>query len=229
MVALAVAGSAATGAPPTSSCGSDAPSYTSRHAAALSRARVSADGAVLPDRRRRVRARSRRWRDYPDILDRRPFRRRLAPGIRRSSELRAGCRRLAAGWRRAADQTTSTDATIDHSDRRRRRPTCQSTAIRQRRGRGESIAGLVPPAVQQHIEQHGLYAHRLDAGGGAGRRAADVRRRQAGCMAKTEKRGRPTRAPAQVERAVRAAEDKKAVDIWSCSTCARPPGSPTSS
>jgi nicotinate-nucleotide adenylyltransferase len=45
-----------------------------------------------------------------------------------------------------------------------------STAIRQRRAEGQSIAGLVPPMVQQHIEQHRLYAaprpdsHRLGAG-----------------------------------------------------------------
>ncbi len=32
-----------------------------------------------------------------------------------------------------------------------------STAIRRARARGESIAGLVTPAVQQHIEQHALY------------------------------------------------------------------------
>jgi nicotinate-nucleotide adenylyltransferase len=32
-----------------------------------------------------------------------------------------------------------------------------STAIRQRRQLGESIAGLVPRGVEQHIEQHGLY------------------------------------------------------------------------
>src|SRR5689334_16999832 len=40
-----------------------------------------------------------------------------------------------------------------------------------------------------------------------------MRRRQAGCMAKTEKRRKSTRLPAQVERSVRAAEDKKAVDL----------------
>jgi nicotinate-nucleotide adenylyltransferase len=33
-----------------------------------------------------------------------------------------------------------------------------STAIRERRARGESIDGLVPDAVRQHIEQHALYA-----------------------------------------------------------------------
>ena len=32
-----------------------------------------------------------------------------------------------------------------------------STAIRRARAAGQSIAGMVPPAVQQHIEQHGLY------------------------------------------------------------------------
>jgi nicotinate-nucleotide adenylyltransferase len=32
-----------------------------------------------------------------------------------------------------------------------------STAIRQALARGQSIAGLVPPTVQQHIEQHALY------------------------------------------------------------------------
>jgi nicotinic acid mononucleotide adenylyltransferase len=39
-----------------------------------------------------------------------------------------------------------------------RTPDVSSTAIRTRRARGESIAGLVPGAVEQHIEQHGLYA-----------------------------------------------------------------------
>jgi nicotinate-nucleotide adenylyltransferase len=32
-----------------------------------------------------------------------------------------------------------------------------STVIRERIAAGESIAGLVPPLVKQHIEQHGLY------------------------------------------------------------------------
>jgi len=33
-----------------------------------------------------------------------------------------------------------------------------STAIRRRCAAAESIAGLVPPGVQQHIERHGLYS-----------------------------------------------------------------------
>jgi nicotinate-nucleotide adenylyltransferase len=37
-------------------------------------------------------------------------------------------------------------------------PDVSSTAIRERRLRGESIAGLVPDSVRQHIEQHELYS-----------------------------------------------------------------------
>ena len=33
-----------------------------------------------------------------------------------------------------------------------------STLIRERRAQGASLEGLVSPGVQQHIEQHGLYA-----------------------------------------------------------------------
>ncbi len=43
-----------------------------------------------------------------------------------------------------------------------------STAIRERVAAGEPIAGFVPPAVQQHIEQHGLYTPMEP-----GRRASD--------------------------------------------------------
>jgi nicotinate-nucleotide adenylyltransferase len=44
-----------------------------------------------------------------------------------------------------------------------------STAIRERRASGESIAGLVLPRVQQHIERHGLYTPMTP-----GRRASDA-------------------------------------------------------
>ena len=43
------------------------------------------------------------------------------------------------------------------------------TAIRARCETGESIAGLVPPLVQQYIEQHGLYAAKTSR-----RRASDI-------------------------------------------------------
>jgi len=37
-----------------------------------------------------------------------------------------------------------------------------STEIRRRLGSGESLAGLVPPAVDTHIRQHGLYTSTAD-------------------------------------------------------------------
>ena len=43
-----------------------------------------------------------------------------------------------------------------------------STDIREKRRRGETIAGLVPDPVRQHIEQHGLYTSPTP-----GRRASD--------------------------------------------------------
>jgi nicotinate-nucleotide adenylyltransferase len=43
-----------------------------------------------------------------------------------------------------------------------------STEVRDRRDRGESVAGLVPDGVLHHIEQHGLYTPRSP-----GRRASD--------------------------------------------------------
>ena len=42
-----------------------------------------------------------------------------------------------------------------------------ATQVRERRGRGETIAGLVPDPVRMHIEQHGLYTS------STGRRASD--------------------------------------------------------
>ena len=53
-----------------------------------------------------------------------------------------------------------------------------STAIRQARAVGASIAGMVPPGVQQHIEQHRLYE---SADGARGARA-QAREPQAGSM-----------------------------------------------
>jgi len=44
-----------------------------------------------------------------------------------------------------------------------------STGIRERCAAGQSIAGMVAPRVQQHIEQHGLYTSRTP-----GRRASDT-------------------------------------------------------
>jgi nicotinate-nucleotide adenylyltransferase len=43
-----------------------------------------------------------------------------------------------------------------------------ATQVRERRARGESVAGLVPDPVREHIEQHGLYTSQTP-----GRRASD--------------------------------------------------------
>jgi nicotinate-nucleotide adenylyltransferase len=80
------------------------------------------------------------WRDYPRILEFARFAVVSRPGFP-IGELR---RRLPS----LADQIVAIEApTADVS----------ATDIRRRIAAGESIAGLVPPAVRQHIEQHGLY------------------------------------------------------------------------
>ena len=81
------------------------------------------------------------WRDYPAILDLAQFAVMSRPGFP-VGELRSRLPSL-------VDRALLIDApTADVS----------STAIRRRIAAGESIAGLVPPGVRQHIEQHGLYA-----------------------------------------------------------------------
>jgi nicotinate-nucleotide adenylyltransferase len=106
------------------------------------------------------------WRDYPHILESANFGVVSRPGLR-IDELRS---RLPALARRMIDAPAAArpyalpmifliDApTADVS----------STAIRQRIAARESIGGLVPPRVQQHIEQHGLYTS-----ASPGRRAID--------------------------------------------------------
>jgi nicotinate-nucleotide adenylyltransferase len=80
------------------------------------------------------------WRDYPQILDFAQFAVVSRPGFP-VAEVRNRLPSL-------ADRILAIDApTADVS----------ATAIRQRIAAGDSIAGLVPPAVRQHIERHGLY------------------------------------------------------------------------
>ena len=78
------------------------------------------------------------WRDYPHILDAAHFVVVSRPGFAVSGQ---------------APDHDSRVVLIDA-------PTADvsSTVIRQRRASGQSIAGMVPPGVQQHIEQHGLYS-----------------------------------------------------------------------
>jgi nicotinate-nucleotide adenylyltransferase len=109
------------------------------------------------------------WHDYPRILDRTHFavvsRPRFPVG-----ELARRLPSLAARmtWPRS-DTALHVAPLILLIDE----PTADvsSSAIRRRLTAAESIEGLVPPSVAQHIEQHGLYTSMTP-----GRRASDVPR-----------------------------------------------------
>jgi nicotinate-nucleotide adenylyltransferase len=115
------------------------------------------------------------WKNYPSILDRAHFAVVARPGLA-ASALPRRLPALAPQMVPASSLTVPSGRTsiflIDA-------PTADvsSTAIRRRSAARQSIAGLVPPAVQQHIEQHGLYtnapreadAGRVDADPAAGR------------------------------------------------------------
>jgi nicotinate-nucleotide adenylyltransferase len=107
------------------------------------------------------------WRDYPNILEAAHFAVVSRPGypaFEMPERLPQLSGRMAM---RALDALNSPipmiillDATtLDIS----------STAIRGRLALGESIEGLMPLRVQQHIEQHGLYSSMIP-----GRRASDT-------------------------------------------------------
>ena len=109
------------------------------------------------------------WRDYPRILDAAHFAVVSRPGF----SVKELPRRLPQLSDRMAkppiDQIAQIDPLIILIDA----PTADvsSTAIRQKRTVGDSIAGLVPPNVQQHIENHGLYSSMTP-----GRRRSDAPR-----------------------------------------------------
>jgi nicotinate-nucleotide adenylyltransferase len=107
------------------------------------------------------------WRDYPNILEAAHFAVVSRPGVP-ARELPERLPHLTArmvtqpveALRSAIPLIILIDApTADVS----------STAIRERLAAGESIAGMVLPRVQQHIEQHGLYTSTTP-----GRRASDA-------------------------------------------------------
>jgi nicotinate-nucleotide adenylyltransferase len=92
------------------------------------------------------------WKDYPAILDRAHFAVVSRPGFpvaEMPARLPALARRMTGPSGTAAPSIFLIDApTADVS----------ATAIRQRSANGESIVGLVPLAVSQHIERHALYS-----------------------------------------------------------------------
>jgi nicotinate-nucleotide adenylyltransferase len=101
------------------------------------------------------------WNDYPALLDLAHFAVVSRPGIP-AAELARRLPTLAARMREPGDARQSSQSTmiflIDAAT-----TDVSSTAIRTARTRGQSIAGMVPPLVQQHIEQHVLYEHEPQA------------------------------------------------------------------
>jgi len=107
------------------------------------------------------------WRDYPDILNQAHFAVVSRPGYPVSdlpSKLPTLKSRMTVP---PLDAFAHLDPLIILIDAQT--ADVSSTAIRQRCAEGRSLAGLVPPAVQQHIEQHGLYQPQ-----GRGRRDNDA-------------------------------------------------------
>jgi nicotinate-nucleotide adenylyltransferase len=101
------------------------------------------------------------WRDYPALFDLANF----AVVSRRGVSVEEVAARLPAlapqmvrpqdAVRIEPDPTHGHDTLIFLIDAKT--ADVSSTAIRQARAAGASIAGMVPPSVQQHIEQHRLY------------------------------------------------------------------------
>jgi nicotinate-nucleotide adenylyltransferase len=98
------------------------------------------------------------WKDYPAILDRAHF----AVVSRAGSRVHTIADRLP---RLASRMVRPEDAGAVGAIREpliflidAQTADVASTAIRRRRAAGETIAGLVPPIVEQHIERHGLYS-----------------------------------------------------------------------
>jgi nicotinate-nucleotide adenylyltransferase len=95
------------------------------------------------------------WKDYPALLDRAHFAVVSRPGfpVRELPERLPGLVRRMTSPADAEERGAPLIFLI-HA------PTADvsASAIRQRSARGESIAGLVPPAVRQHIERHALYS-----------------------------------------------------------------------
>jgi nicotinate-nucleotide adenylyltransferase len=106
------------------------------------------------------------WKDYPDVLEYAHFVVVSRPGFPVGDlphRLPTLAERMVTP---PLDEISNLDTMIVLVDS----PTSSvsATQIRERRGRGESISGLVPDPVRQHIEQHGLYTSHTP-----GRRASD--------------------------------------------------------
>jgi nicotinate-nucleotide adenylyltransferase len=96
------------------------------------------------------------WHRYPDVLDAAHFAVISRPGTT-LEHLRARLPSLAA--RIAAPLTAVTAETTRIILIEAATPNVSSTEVRRRAARGESLEGLVTPAVAAYIAQHSLYRH----------------------------------------------------------------------
>jgi nicotinate-nucleotide adenylyltransferase len=95
------------------------------------------------------------WKRYPGVLDLANFVVVARPGHALDG-LAARLPALAPRMRRAPD-AGATGATPSIHLLQTATPDVSSTVVRDRLRHGSSIAGLVPPLVETHIHQHGLY------------------------------------------------------------------------
>jgi nicotinate-nucleotide adenylyltransferase len=96
------------------------------------------------------------WKNYPAILDSAHFAVVSRPG-HPVTELPGALPSLAERMTRSKTAATGETPRIVLIDAQT--ADVSSTAIRTRRARGQSIAGLVHPEVDQYIERQGLYPH----------------------------------------------------------------------
>jgi nicotinate-nucleotide adenylyltransferase len=108
------------------------------------------------------------WRDYPSIFDAAHFVVVSRPG----ASVTAIPERMPALAARMTSKTTDVASATEPLIFLIDAPTADvsASAIRAKRAAGESIAALVPPLVQQYIEQQGLYGPKDGQ-----RRASDAR------------------------------------------------------
>lgn len=98
------------------------------------------------------------WKHYPDILEEAHFAVVSRPGYR-VGDMRGRLPALAKRMVEARDPGMPAAPSIILLEART--PDVSSTEIRGRLASGESLTGLVPGSVAQHIEQHGLYTSEL--------------------------------------------------------------------
>ena len=99
------------------------------------------------------------WHRYPDVLDLAHFVVVSRPG-HAINEIRRRLPDLSSRMRAAGEVMRNGPPILRNPSIllvETATPDVSSTEIRERLRRGEPISGLVPPSVERHIHQHGLY------------------------------------------------------------------------